>query len=233
MLEVVLGWRIALVILSTWPALCAARATTWPQICLAVGLPSYLSVSLPLSLSLTFVKRSSIEFNRRLFCALPFQKMITRWAHSMSCWAVRIVVRSASCPSSWHNCVRNWPCLYSPVSAGILFLYILNIYILYISYIYLSLSLSVEITHRFQSAREDVRALLLQCLLPWLQNMELVATSVPPATPLSYIMVSLGSRRRLMKGVKRGFSWCLSYCFFITLQAKCFASSKVRKAETV
>jgi len=46
-----------------------------------------------------------------------------------------------------------------------------------------------EITHRFQSAREDVRALLLQCLLPWLQNMELVATSVPPATPLSYIMV--------------------------------------------
>jgi len=32
--------------------------------------------------------------------------------------------------------------------------------------------------------------LLLQCLLPWLQNMELVATSVPPATPLSYIMVS-------------------------------------------
>lgn len=141
MLEVVLGWRIALVILSTWPALCAARATTWPQICLAVGLPSYLSVSLPLSLFLTFVKRSSIEFNRRLFCALPFQKMTTRWAHSMSCWAVRIVVHSASCPSSWHNCVRNWPCPYSPVSAGILFLYILNIYILYISYIYLSLSL--------------------------------------------------------------------------------------------
>lgn len=108
--------------------------------------------------------------------------------------------------------------------------YIYTVYIIYISF---SLSLSVEITHRFQSAREDVRALLLQCLLPWLQNMELVATSVPPATPLSYIMVSLSSRRRLMKGVKRGFSWCLSYCFFITLQAKCFASSKVRKAETV
>lgn len=47
-----------------------------------------------------------------------------------------------------------------------------------------------EITHRFQTAREDVRALLIQCLLPWLHNMELVATSVPPATPLSYIMVS-------------------------------------------
>lgn len=47
----------------------------------------------------------------------------------------------------------------------------------------------IEITHRLQTARAEVRALLLQCLLPWLENMELVATSVPPATPLSYIMV--------------------------------------------
>lgn len=63
--------------------------------------------------------------------------------------------------------------------------------IIYTIYIIIYL-LCAEITHRFQSAREDVRALLLQCLLPWLQNMELVATSVPPATPLSYIMVSEG-----------------------------------------
>jgi hypothetical protein len=48
-----------------------------------------------------------------------------------------------------------------------------------------------EITHRFQTARVEVRALLLQCILPWLENMELVATSVPPATPLSYIMVHI------------------------------------------
>lgn len=47
-----------------------------------------------------------------------------------------------------------------------------------------------EITHRFQTARAEVRVSLLQCLLPWLENMELVAASVPPATPLSYIMVS-------------------------------------------
>lgn len=46
-----------------------------------------------------------------------------------------------------------------------------------------------EITHRFQTARAEVRALLLQCLMPWLENMELVAANVPPATPLSYIMV--------------------------------------------
>lgn len=53
-----------------------------------------------------------------------------------------------------------------------------------------------EMTHRFQTAREDVRALLIQCLLPWLHNMELVATSVPPATPLSYIMVSAITQRK-------------------------------------
>lgn len=46
-----------------------------------------------------------------------------------------------------------------------------------------------EITHRFQTARPEIRSLLLQCLLPWLENMELVAANVTPATPLSYIMV--------------------------------------------
>ena len=44
-----------------------------------------------------------------------------------------------------------------------------------------------EITHRFQTARAEVQALLLQCLQPWLENMELVAASVPPATPLSLV----------------------------------------------
>lgn len=52
------------------------------------------------------------------------------------------------------------------------------------------ISISVEITHRFQTARPEIRSLLLQCLLPWLENMELVAANVTPATPLSYIMVS-------------------------------------------
>ena len=48
---------------------------------------------------------------------------------------------------------------------------------------------STEITHRFETARSEVRILLLQCLLPWLENMELIAANVTPATPLSYIMV--------------------------------------------
>lgn len=44
-------------------------------------------------------------------------------------------------------------------------------------------------THRFQSARNDVRFLILQCVLPWLENMELLASSVPVTiSPLSYIM---------------------------------------------
>lgn len=62
-----------------------------------------------------------------------------------------------------------------------------------------------EITHRFQTARSEVRALLLQCLLPWLENVELVASSVPPATPLSYIMV-----RAAVKKYENGFC-----CFIV------------------
>lgn len=54
----------------------------------------------------------------------------------------------------------------------------------------LTMPMFSEITHRFQTAKSEVRALLLRGLLPWLENMELVAASVPPATPLSYIMVS-------------------------------------------
>lgn len=56
----------------------------------------------------------------------------------------------------------------------------------------LTMPMFSEITHRFQTARSDARTLLVQCLLPWLENVELVATSVPPAVPLSYIMVSVG-----------------------------------------
>lgn len=37
-----------------------------------------------------------------------------------------------------------------------------------------------EITNRFQTARSEVRHLLLQYLLPWLHNMELVDPNVPP-----------------------------------------------------
>lgn len=51
------------------------------------------------------------------------------------------------------------------------------------------LFVDIEITHRFQTARADIRFVLLQCLLPWLENMELLASSIPATvSPLSYIM---------------------------------------------
>ena len=48
-----------------------------------------------------------------------------------------------------------------------------------------------EITHRFQTALPSVRQLLLQYLLPWLQNMELVDPNLPPYSPLT----SLGNMK--------------------------------------
>lgn len=82
---------------------------------------------------------------------------------------------------------------------------------------------STEITHRFQTARAEVRALLLQCLLPWLENMELVAASVPPATPLSYIMYypDSGIRgRREGSGSTEATEMVLNNLFYITAKVK-------------
>jgi hypothetical protein len=65
--------------------------------------------------------------------------------------------------------------------------------------------LFAEITHRFQTARPEVRQLLLQYLLPWLHNMELVDPNVPPANPLSYFQVSRSCVRIAFRrsGVRR------------------------------
>ncbi|XP_037907815.1 protein furry isoform X6 [Hermetia illucens] len=95
----------------------------------------------------------------------------------------------------------------------------------------LTMSMFSEITHRFQTAREEVRALLLQCLLPWLENMELVATSVPPATPLSYIMYfpDSGTRgRREGSGSTEATEMILNNLFYITAK---FADSHPRDIE--
>ncbi|XP_055625091.1 protein furry isoform X2 [Toxorhynchites rutilus septentrionalis] len=83
----------------------------------------------------------------------------------------------------------------------------------------LTMSMFSEITHRFQTARSEVRALLLQCLLPWLENMELVASSVPPATPLSYIMYypdSSSRGRREGSGSTEATEMILNNLFYIT-----------------
>ncbi|XP_036339967.1 protein furry-like isoform X2 [Rhagoletis pomonella] len=95
----------------------------------------------------------------------------------------------------------------------------------------LSMSMFSEITHRFQTAREEVRALLIQCLLPWLHNMELIATSVPPATPLSYIMYfpDSGTRgRREGTGSTEATEMILNNLFYITAK---FSDSHPRDVE--
>ncbi|XP_049542885.1 protein furry isoform X2 [Anopheles darlingi] len=83
----------------------------------------------------------------------------------------------------------------------------------------LTMSMFSEITSRFQTARAEARALLLQCLLPWLENVELVASSVPPATPLSYIMYypDSGTRgRREGSGSTEATEMILNNLFYIT-----------------
>ncbi|CAO1322409.1 unnamed protein product [Diamesa hyperborea] len=95
----------------------------------------------------------------------------------------------------------------------------------------LTMPMFSEMTHRFQSARADIRALLLQCLLPWLENMELVAASVPPATPLSYIMYypDSGVRgRREGSGTPEATEMVLNNLFFITAK---FSDTHAREIE--
>lgn len=75
-------------------------------------------------------------------------------------------------------------------------------------------------THRFQTARNDIRFLLLQCMLPWLENMELLATSVPATiSPLSYISYYPDSGlkgRRDGSGSTEATEMILNNLFYIT-----------------
>lgn len=88
-----------------------------------------------------------------------------------------------------------------------------------------------EITHRFQTARAEVRALLLRCLLPWLGNMELVASSVPPVTPLSYIMVShnLFTQEHEDFARKKVRNTTLTYFMYSTVLPRFSESPKARR----
>ncbi|CAH2036135.1 unnamed protein product, partial [Iphiclides podalirius] len=84
----------------------------------------------------------------------------------------------------------------------------------------LTMPMFSEITARFQTARTEVRQLLLQYLLPWLVNIELVDPNVPPANPLSYIQyyASEGGRsgRREGLGSAEATEMVLNNLFYIT-----------------
>lgn len=186
---------------------------------------TYLSLSLFLSRFINEVQFNSMSFS--LLCAFPFQKM-TRWALWTSCWAARIVVRSASCPSSWHNCDRNWPCPYSPVSAdtSLSSLSVMSFYY-YIYYIYHHISL---VCRNYASLSERTWG----CARP--------AAAVPAALVAEYgagrnecaarhaPIVYYGKWRRLMRGVKRGFSWYFHSLFNTALSETFCPSWKVKKA---
>ncbi|XP_046735470.1 protein furry [Diprion similis] len=86
----------------------------------------------------------------------------------------------------------------------------------------LTMPMFSEITHRFQTARREVRQLLLQYLLPWLHNMELVDPNVPPpSNPLSYYQyyasdVTRGGPRREGWGSAEATEMVLNNLFYIT-----------------
>ncbi|XP_063986587.1 protein furry isoform X3 [Diachasmimorpha longicaudata] len=86
----------------------------------------------------------------------------------------------------------------------------------------LTMPMFSEITHKFQTARREVRQLLLQYLLPWLHNMELVDPNVPPpANPSSYYQyytsdVTRGGARREGWGSAEATEMVLNNLFYIT-----------------
>lgn len=84
----------------------------------------------------------------------------------------------------------------------------------------LTMPMFSEITARFQTARTEVRQLLLQYLLPWLVNIELVDPNVPPANPLSYIQYYASeagrSGRREGLGSAEATEMVLNNLFYIT-----------------
>ncbi|XP_043493885.1 protein furry isoform X2 [Polistes fuscatus] len=86
----------------------------------------------------------------------------------------------------------------------------------------LTMPMFSEITHRFQTARREVRQLLLQYLLPWLHNMELVDPNVPPpSNPLSYYQyyaseITRGGARREGWGSAEATEMVLNNLFYIT-----------------
>ncbi|RZF45117.1 hypothetical protein LSTR_LSTR014742 [Laodelphax striatellus] len=91
-----------------------------------------------------------------------------------------------------------------------------------------------EITHRFQTARPEVRQLLLQYLLPWLHNMELVDPNVPPGNPLSYFQYYSNDpregRRREGWGSVEATEMVLNNLFYITAK---FADEHPKETEEI
>ncbi|XP_017780111.1 PREDICTED: protein furry isoform X2 [Nicrophorus vespilloides] len=84
----------------------------------------------------------------------------------------------------------------------------------------LTMPMFSEITYRFQTARPEVRQLLLQYLLPWLHNMELVDPNVPPTNSIIYYQFyaneGKSGRRKEGWGSAEATEMVLNNIFYIT-----------------
>ncbi|XP_050432999.1 protein furry isoform X2 [Adelges cooleyi] len=100
----------------------------------------------------------------------------------------------------------------------------------------LTMPMFSEITYRFQTARPEVRQLLLHYLVPWLHNMELVDPNVPPPNPLSYFQYypteggQASSCRREGWGSVEATEMVLNNLFYITAK---FADEHPKDIEDV
>ncbi|CAH2001764.1 unnamed protein product [Acanthoscelides obtectus] len=97
----------------------------------------------------------------------------------------------------------------------------------------LTMPMFSEITYRFQTARPEVRQLLLQYLLPWLHNMELVDPNIPPTNTHIYQFYAnemATSERKDGWGSAEATEMVLNNIFYITAK---FGDSHSKEIEEV
>ncbi|XP_030765953.1 protein furry isoform X3 [Sitophilus oryzae] len=96
----------------------------------------------------------------------------------------------------------------------------------------LTMPMFSEITYRFQTARPEVRQLLLQYLLPWLHNMELVDPNIPPTNAHMYQFYAndMGAERKEGWGSAEATEMVLNNIFYITAK---FGDSHPKEVEEV
>ncbi|KAH1002588.1 hypothetical protein HUJ04_008665 [Dendroctonus ponderosae] len=94
----------------------------------------------------------------------------------------------------------------------------------------LTMPMFSEITYRFQTARPEVRQLLLTYLLPWLHNMELVDPNIPSNHPHMYQFYAseMGAERKEGWGSAEATEMVLNNIFYITAK---FGDSHSKEVE--
>ena len=86
----------------------------------------------------------------------------------------------------------------------------------------------LEIMHRLPTALPSVRQNLLQFIIPWLYNMELVDYSLPMSSPLDSLRSIKDPRQEFLKPPLKGSGWgspeatnmILNNLFYTTLMVR-------------